>query len=110
MGPPLQMTRNPPPHPPRIRSAPSPKGEGLRAAKGRPYGGKRTGSVGWETQAQSENRSKISLCAPRAPVGPDSNVPKHSWFCAPEMFCPLQGGTPAFGVRGKANMDTECPS
>ena len=38
------------PHPPRIRSAPSPlEGEGLRAADSRPYGEKRTGSVGWET-------------------------------------------------------------
>ena len=77
-----------------------PLGEGLRAADSRPYGGKRTGSVGWGTQAQSENRSKISLCTPRAPVGPDSNVPKHSWFCAPEMFCPLQGVTLVMGVRG----------
>ena len=37
-----------------------------------------TESVGWETQAQSENRSKIKFCTPRAPVGPDSNAPKHS--------------------------------
>ena len=37
----------PHPHPPRIRSAPSPwKGEGFRAADSRPYSGKRTRSVG----------------------------------------------------------------
>ena len=33
-------------------------------------------------------------------MGPDSNAPKHSWFCAPEMLCPLQGVTPVMGVRG----------
>ena len=37
----------------------------------------------------------------RPPVGPDGTAPKHSCFCAPEMFCPLQGVTPVTGVRGK---------
>ena len=36
----------------------------------------------------------------RPPVGPDGTAPKHSCFCAPEMFCPLQGVTPVTGVRG----------
>ena len=37
----------------------------------------------------------------RPPVGPDGTAPKHPCFCAPEMFCPLQGVTPVTGVRGK---------
>ena len=47
-----------------------------------------------ETKAQSENRSKIKFCAPRPPVGPDSNAGKHSWFCAPEMKNNLSGARP----------------
>ena len=35
------------------------------------------------------------------PSGPEGTAPKHSCFCAPEMFCPLQGVTPVTGVRGK---------
>ena len=34
------------------------------------------------------------------PSGPEGTAPKHSCFCAPEMFCPLQGVTPVTGVRG----------
>ena len=65
----------------RVREAAPYRGEFplWRAATwGRPYGAIRTGSVGWETQAQSVNRSKIKFCTLRAPVGLDGNAPKHS--------------------------------
>ena len=39
---------------------------GLRAHTVRPYGGKRTGSVGSQAQAQTWNRTRGKFCKPRA--------------------------------------------
>ena len=62
-----------------------------------------------QTQAQVWNRTSGNFCKPRAQwPGLNSEKPLH--FCAPEIFCPPQGVTPAFGVRGKATMSTKCSS
>ena len=94
------------PHPPRMRSAPSPwKGEGLwaaqcaaptkdgelsglsvgagpRPARGRtrcaPAAENGPGALAEKTQAQKRDRSKSRFCGLRAPVGPDGTAPKHS--------------------------------
>ena len=77
--------------------------------KGRPYGWKRTGRVGSANPGAGMEPYQRQFCKPRAQwPGLNSEKPLH--FCAPEIFCPPQGVTSAFGVRGKATMSTKCSS
>ena len=43
----------------------------------------------------------------RPPVGPGGTAPKHSWFCAPEGFCQLQGVTLVNRGPGKGDYEHE---
>ena len=79
------------------------------AARAAPTVGNGPGVLVRQTQAQAWNRTSGNFCKPRAQwPGLNSEKPLH--FCAPEIFCPPQGVTPAFGVRGKATMSTKCSS
>ena len=85
------------------------EGEGLRAAKGRPYGGKQTGSVGSVNSGADPEPHQEQILQTQGPVA--RREFRHALrFCAPEMFCPPQGITPVNGVRGKATMSTKCSS
>ena len=79
------------------------------AARAAPTVGNGPGVLVRQTQAQVWNRTSGNFCKPRAQwPGLNSEKPLH--FCAPEIFCPPQGVTSAFGVRGKATMSTKCSS
>ena len=99
-----QHDRRRSPHPPRIRSAPSPRGR-LAGAHCAPLRRK----TGWERWFGSGRRRNKTAPVPiffplRPPVGPDGMAPKHSWYCAPEGPHNVQGVTPVMGSGGKANM------
>ena len=57
------------------------------------------GSLAWQSQAQSWNRSSGNFCKPRAQWH-GRNRRKPLRFCAPEIFCLTQGVTPVMGVQG----------
>ena len=99
------------PHPPRMRSAPSPwKGEGLWAAQcAAPTVGNGPGVLVRQTQAQKWSRTRSNFPQSQGPVA--RREFRHSLrFCAPEGFCLAKGVTPVIGVRGKATMSTKCSS
>ena len=117
------------PHPPPL-GAPSPlEGEGLRAADSRPYKENRKlipnpsrataraaptaypapGALVRETQAQFLNRTSGNFCKPRA-QWPGRKRGGHSIFARRKFSNIKQESVPRNGVRGKANMDTKCPS
>ena len=76
----------------------------------RPTANSAPGTLVRQTQAQKLNRSSGKFYNLRAPVGPDGNTPKHSWFCAPGGPCPLKGIPPVNGGLGEFNMANEvCP-
>ena len=100
-----------------LRSAPIPIPSGLRPsplekgsrplkgkAYGRPHGAAPTaengpGALAQPSQAQLWNRSSGNFCKPRA-QWPGRNRRKPLKFCAPEMFCLVQGVTPVNGGPG----------
>ena len=101
-----------PPHPPRIRSAPPPKGKAFGRPQGSPLrrirkqqhfsrrGRSQTGPPGFvpgalarQTQAQILDRTSGNFCTPRA-QWPGGNSDRPLRFCAPEKMHGLSGGRP----------------
>ena len=101
-----------PPHPPRIRSAPPPKGKAFGRPQGSPLrrirkqqhfsrrGRSQTGPPGFvpgalarQTQAQILDRTSGNFCNPRA-QWPGGNSDRPLRFCAPEKMHGLSGGRP----------------
>ena len=109
-----------PPHPPRIRSAPPPKGKAFGRPQGSPVrrirkqqhfsrrGRSQTGPPGFvpgalarQTQAQNLNRTECNFGEARPQWAGRKRRPPLK-FCAPEIPCLPQGITPVMGVWGKA--------
>ena len=81
-------------------SKPSPLGEGA-PRRGRMRYPVYLNRVCWFGKPRRKSgTAAASIFAHSGPSGPEETAPKHSWFCAPEGFCPLQGVTPVMGVRG----------
>ena len=79
---------------------------GPRAHNVRPYGGKRTGSVGSAWPGAAVERHQGQILQTQGPVARrELRVPLR--FCAPELFCPLQGVTPVKWGPGKGDYEHE---
>ena len=57
------------------------------------------GALVRQSQAQFLNCTSFNFCKARA-QWPDGNLDQPLKFCAPEMFCLVQGVTPVMGVQG----------
>ena len=77
----------------------------------RPYGWKRTGRVGSETQAQERDRTSSNFPKTQAPSGAGRNRTQALLILRAGNPLPSERGDPVNGgSRGTANMDTKCPS
>ena len=97
------------PHPPRCARHLPLNGKACGRPKAAPTAGDGPSALVRQSQARFWTRNSDNFCIPRA-QWPGLNSGKSLKFCAPEMFCPVQGVTPVNGVRGKATMSTKCSS
>ena len=81
---------------------------GPRAHTVRPYGGNGPGALARGRQAQKWSRTRSNFPQTQGPVA-RREFRTSLKFCAPEMFCLLQGVTPVNGVRGKRSYGHEVP-
>ena len=64
---------------------------GPRAAKGRPYGGKRPGSVGSANPGAEAEPHQSQFSSRPGPSGPDETAPKHSCFARRKFSAHFKG-------------------
>ena len=83
------------------------KGKAFWRPKAAPTAESGLGALVRQTQAQKRNRISPNFPPAQAPGGAGRNRTQALLFCAPEMFCPLQGVTPVTGVRGKGEYGHE---
>ena len=83
-------------------------GDGPRPARGRTLCAPTAKTTPWtlvrKRQVQNWNRTDYNFCLPRA-QWPELNGGTPLRFCAPEIFCPVQGVTP---VNGGLGADSPC--